>query len=175
MIAKQTGDDQYLTIFCHYNGYPDDNGAILLKHYNTPKKVDALLALGDLETLHEKTEPSPQMPHAAGTPQPGVTVPMGRDMGLGDTAPVMMTFDELTGSPYAGIEYTYVFDKAGKWLYFPVGEAYEWRDLKEDLENDTIHFAVPDEELMKELGLTGEAWDDDLEEEEITQEMFGGI
>ena len=58
---------------------------------------------------------------------------------------------------------------------FPVGEAYEWRDLKEDLENDTIHFAVPDEELMKELGLTGEAWDDDLEEEEITQEMFGGI
>ena len=79
------------------------------------------------------------------------------------------------GSGYAGIEYTYVFDKAGKWLYFPVGEAYEWRDLKEDLENDTIHFAVPDEELMKELGLTGEAWDDDLEEEEITQEMFGGI
>lgn len=115
------------------------------------------------------------MPHAAGTPQPGVTFAMGRDMGLGDTAPVMMTFDELTGSPYAGIEYTYVFDKAGKWLYFPVGEAYEWRDLKEDLENDTIHFAVPDEELMKELGLTGEAWDDDLEEEEITQEMFGGI
>lgn len=81
---------------------------------------------------------------------------MGRDMSFIDTASVMMTFDELTGSPYTGIEYTYVFDKDGKWLYFPAGEEYEWRDLKEDLENDTIHFAVPDEELMTELGLTDE-------------------
>ena len=49
IIAKQIGEDKYLTIFCHYNGYPDDNGATLLKHYNTPERVDALFALGDLE------------------------------------------------------------------------------------------------------------------------------
>ena len=36
IIAKQVDEDKYLTIFCHYNGYPDDNGATLVKHYNTP-------------------------------------------------------------------------------------------------------------------------------------------
>lgn len=146
----------------------------MLNHYNTPEKVDALLALGDLEVLHEKIEPSPEISHTADRPQPGVTVAMGRDMHLGDTAPVMMTYDELTESPYTGIEYTYVFNKDGKWLYFPVGEEYEWRILKEDLENESIHYAVPDEDLMEFLGLTGDDWDEDYKEE-VEQEMHGGI
>lgn len=100
---------------------------------------------------------------------------MGRDMGLSNTAPVMMTFDELTESPYTGIEYTYVFDKDGKWLYFPTGEEYEWRNLKEDLENDTIHFAVPDEKLMAVLGLTDDTVDGEFEEEKIEHETYGGM
>ena len=90
IIAKQIGEDQYLTIFCHYNGYPDDNGARLVKHYNTPERVDALLALGDLEILREKTEPSPQTPHTADAPQPGVTVAMWRDMELSGCEAVEM-------------------------------------------------------------------------------------
>ena len=146
-----------------------------MKHYNTPEKVNALLALGDLDVLHEKIEPSPQMPHTEDPPQPGVTVAMGRDMGLSNTAPVMMTFDELTESPYTGIEYTYVFDKDEKWIYFPAGEEYEWRHLKEDLENDTIHFAVPDEKLMAVLGLADDTVDSEFEEEKIEHEMYGGM
>lgn len=62
IIAKQIGEDKYLTIFCHYNGYPDDNGATLLKHYNTPERVDALFALGDLEILREKQSPLHRRP-----------------------------------------------------------------------------------------------------------------
>ena len=129
IIAKQIGEDQYLTIFCHYNGYPDDNGARLVKHYNTPERVDALLALGDLEILREKTEPSPQTPHTADAPQPGVTVAMRRDMELSGCEAVEMIREELIEPEYEGIEYTYIFNQDGKWLYFPVGEEYEWRDL----------------------------------------------
>lgn len=175
IIAKQIGEDQYLTIFCHYNGYPDDNGARLVKHYNTPERVDALLALGDLEILREKTEPSPQTPHTADAPQPGVTVAMRRDMELSGCEAVEMIREELIEPEYEGIEYTYIFNQDGKWLHFPVGEEYEWRDLKEDLENDTIHIAEPDAELMEALGLTGEEWDENLEEDNIKQEMYGGI
>ena len=29
-IALQIEEDEYLTIFCHYNGYPDDNGATFI-------------------------------------------------------------------------------------------------------------------------------------------------
>ncbi|WP_155817557.1 hypothetical protein [Anaerotruncus colihominis] len=43
----------YLTIFCHLNGYPDDNGKVLADHYNIPEQVDRLLALGDLHSLGE--------------------------------------------------------------------------------------------------------------------------
>ena len=50
------------TIFCHYNGYPDDNGARLVKHYNTPERVDALLALGDLKSSVKKQSPLPRRP-----------------------------------------------------------------------------------------------------------------
>ena len=175
IIAKQIGEDKYLTIFCHYNGYPDDNGATLLKHYNTPERVDALFALGYLEILREKTEPSPQTPHTADAPQPGVTVAMRRDMELSGCEAVEMTHEELIEPEYEGIEYTYIFNQEGKWLYFPAGEEYEWRDLKEDLENDTIHLAEPDEELMEALGLTGDEWDEYLEEDNIEQEVYGGI
>ena len=47
-IALQIEEDEYLTIFCHYNGYPDDNGAILAEHYDKQEKVESLIQLGDL-------------------------------------------------------------------------------------------------------------------------------
>ena len=42
-IALQIEGDEYLTIFCHYNGYPDDNGAILAEHYDKQEKVVSLI------------------------------------------------------------------------------------------------------------------------------------
>ena len=56
-IAKQIGDDQYLSIYCQLNGYPEETGATLVKCYDTPEKIDALLALGDLYYLREKLSP----------------------------------------------------------------------------------------------------------------------
>ena len=100
---------------------------------------------------------------------------MRRDMELSGCEAVEMTHEELIEPEYEGIEYTYIFNQEGKWLYFPAGEEYEWRDLKEDLENDTIHLAEPDEELMEALGLTGDEWDEYLEEDNIEQEVYGGI
>lgn len=41
-IALQIEEDEYLTIFCHYNGYPDDNGAILAEHYDKQEKENPL-------------------------------------------------------------------------------------------------------------------------------------
>ena len=77
-----------------------------------------------------------------------------------------MTRKELNEPEYKGNEYSYVF---------PAGEEDEWRNLKEDLEHDTIHLAEPDEELIEELSLSGEDWDESPEEDDIEQEMYGGI
>ena len=79
-IAKQIGDDRYLTISCQLDGYPEEVGATLVKAYSTPEKVDALLALGDLYYLREKLSPEPGR-HDFDAPQPGVTVAYQRDGG----------------------------------------------------------------------------------------------
>jgi hypothetical protein len=38
-------------IYCHWDGYLEHNGAILLEHYSASPKVNNLIALGDLSSL----------------------------------------------------------------------------------------------------------------------------
>ena len=38
-IAKQIGNDRYLTISCQLDGYPEEVGATNIKEYSTPEKV----------------------------------------------------------------------------------------------------------------------------------------
>jgi len=54
LIGKLNSDNTVNYIYCHWDGYVDHNGAILQEHYNTPEKVDTLLALGDLSSLGNK-------------------------------------------------------------------------------------------------------------------------
>lgn len=64
LIAKKIGEDKYLTIYCHSDGYLTYNGALLLDHYNLTDQVDKLLALGDISYLAERLEPDPSLPHS---------------------------------------------------------------------------------------------------------------
>ena len=113
-IARQIGDDQYLTIYCQLNGYPEDTGATLVKHYDTSEKVNALLALGDLYYLREKLSPDPGR-HGFSAPQPGVTLAYRRDGDCpGWEADYKKPFEELyDAADWAGIEYIYIYDT--KW------------------------------------------------------------
>lgn len=128
-------------IFCHYNGYPDDNGAILAEHYDKQEKVESLIQLGDLYFLRSKLEPNPDLPHNHSTPQPNVTIAYNRDEGWSDCEAVHKTLDELNDPGEIGIEFTYIFTFEGRWIYFPTGEAeLGFRDVKEDLDNDTVQY-----------------------------------
>lgn len=161
-IAKQIGDDQYLTIYCQLNGYLEDTGATLVKCYDTPEKVDALLALGDLYYLREKLAPAPGR-HDFDVPQPGVTVAYQRDGGCSGWEATIKTLEELSDWGQDGVEYIYIYDMNGRWLYFPMGNPEAaLRNLKDDLENDTVQYSEP-----PDLGdLLGEGWDDEEENEE---------
>jgi hypothetical protein len=46
---ERTG--KVMSIYCHFDGYPSGVGKMLLKHYNTQKKMEALIANDDLESL----------------------------------------------------------------------------------------------------------------------------
>lgn len=50
-IAILREDGSVAKIYCHWDGYLENNGRILLEHYDTAEKVEQLIALGDLSSL----------------------------------------------------------------------------------------------------------------------------
>ena len=159
-IAKQIGDDQYLTIYCQLDGYPEDAGAALVKCYDTPEKVDALLSLGDLYYLREKLAPAPGR-HDFDAPQPGVTVAYQRDRGCSGWKATIKTFEELSDWERDGVEYIYIYNTNGQWLYSPMGNPEaDLRSLKDDLESDTVQYSEPPD--LEDL--LGEDWGEEQED-----------
>ncbi len=52
-ISIKTSKSGGKTIYCHWDGYPSNNGKLLKKFYNTEAKVLELIALGNLSILGE--------------------------------------------------------------------------------------------------------------------------
>ena len=50
-IAILREDGTVAKVYCHWDGYLENNGQILFDHYNTPEKIEALLAHGDISSL----------------------------------------------------------------------------------------------------------------------------
>ena len=52
IIAKENSNGTITAIYCHYDGYVDGGvGEELYLNYKTEKKIDKLLALGDISSL----------------------------------------------------------------------------------------------------------------------------
>jgi len=50
-IGYELSDGSILSIYCHYDGYPEFNGVKLQEHFNTVDKVKELIDLGDISCL----------------------------------------------------------------------------------------------------------------------------
>ena len=50
-IALEFADGTVEQVYCHWDGYLDHNGAILVEHYSNPFKLRELIDLGDLSSL----------------------------------------------------------------------------------------------------------------------------
>jgi hypothetical protein len=50
-IAIQYENGPIESVYCHWDGYPQANGATLLEHYTDKNKVAALISLGSLSSL----------------------------------------------------------------------------------------------------------------------------
>ena len=103
-ISIKTKDNKFKTIYCHWDGYPSNNGRLLLEHYGDEKKVKELIELGDISSLapmvapyetscHVKREFTSDgivekkiegCEHSYDTPHKNVVVAYGRDRGETD-------------------------------------------------------------------------------------------
>ena len=52
-IALLRDNGEVVKVYCHWDGYLDNNGRLLVTHYNTPEKIEALLTGGDISSLGE--------------------------------------------------------------------------------------------------------------------------
>jgi hypothetical protein len=50
-IGIQLPDDSILSVYCHYDGYPEFNGVKLQEHFNSYEKASELIDGGDISAL----------------------------------------------------------------------------------------------------------------------------
>lgn len=84
-IAILKNDGTVEQIFCYWAGFYESNGAILLLHYRSPKKIKELMSLGDISFLHKEVHPSPGSNHSFSKPEMFVTTSYRRDRGDKDS------------------------------------------------------------------------------------------
>ena len=126
-IAIVNQDKSISSIYCHWDGYPENVGRILLNHYTTSDIINELMDLGDLSQLCEKLY-SDNNSHTFDKPQKGVCVAYGRDRG--ETGTNSRTFEDLGEFEHfgSGVDYQYLFED-GKWSYRNVNNTLGWREL----------------------------------------------
>lgn len=138
-IAIEVGANRYKGIYCHGDGYPKHNGVLLVKHYNTPEAVQALIDLGNISYLGKNFELPPGVAPRCSN---DTTIAYARDYGEEYAEAEEMTLEELDRAENGSV-YVYLFTKDAEWKYFHVGHLNEGLC---DLKNDVERFLAPEEE-----------------------------
>lgn len=71
--------DGYSGVYCHWDGYLEGVGHTLRDHYTDDKKVQELIALGEISILGERVGPINH--HSFNIPEAGTTLAYHRDRG----------------------------------------------------------------------------------------------
>jgi len=152
--------DKAKTVYCHWDGYLDHNGRILLEHYDSPK-ANMLVALGDLSSLGKDLgEKHPfDNPNKYGTPEykshsdkyGDMCSFYGRDREEEGTEFKVCFSDKEMFDKYPWCEYYYIM-KDGVWYV----NAYQkgWQTLADAIaEEDAAEAEDADDKLPAEKKL----------------------
>ena len=93
-------------IYCHWDGYPEHNGQLLVNNYTSPSAVFDLLELGDLSSLGES--PTSSIAYHRDRKEPYEMVE-ARDVNQSELAGV--------GADY-GVDYVYTYNNEFEWECF---------------------------------------------------------
>ena len=127
-IAAKRRDGSYIGTYCHWDGYFQHNGALLLQYYNTQEKVEELLSFGAISSLDARCE-CPEG-HTFDSRVKGYTVFYGRDRGESNQGPETGATASQAINKWGRQEYNYVWD-GSKWLVDGAILTYEDCKLKD--------------------------------------------
>lgn len=121
-------DGKIVAIYCHWDGYIEHNGEILYRHYQTPEKILALIALGDLSSLGAEIGEKHDFDSRTHT---NWCTYYGRDRGeAGVECRQFATSTEMIRG-YSDCEYFYLWSQ-GEWKY---STRAAWHSLKDAVES----------------------------------------
>lgn len=126
-IAMEQPDGKVMQVYCHWDGYLDNNGRILQEHYTDRAKVLALMLLGDISSLRTEIGQAHDFDarYADSDPKAEWTVAYGRDRGeSGTDARVFKDFKDYADN-HQYEEYEYIFRSDDRWYVSQYGREYE--------------------------------------------------
>tara|TARA_A100001015_G_scaffold211101_1_gene236659 strand:+ start:3207 stop:3659 length:453 start_codon:yes stop_codon:yes gene_type:complete len=79
-IAYKTPEGKIRSVYCHWDGYPEHNGEMLKRHYNSFDRAVALVELGSISALKPNLN-AQTAGHSFETPADEITIAYHRDRG----------------------------------------------------------------------------------------------
>ena len=106
-IGLKEKDDSLIFVYCHWDGYVENNGNILVTHYDTEKKVRKLLKNGSFSAL----DPNPsQISYYADSESQN-------DLEIYTFNDVDELKKDFKNDKWIGIEFFYIFDTdTNQWI-----------------------------------------------------------
>jgi hypothetical protein len=136
-IAIEDQNGKVRSIYCHWDGYPSNNGRILFENYKTQEKVESLIALGSISSLRPEVDIPEGVHHNFQNQDEDITVAYHRDRGEDLRINYHSSVEYFMLSDVE--EYGYIFTAAGEWLFVnghTSSSQRELRTLESVLENE---------------------------------------
>jgi len=114
-IAIENENGTVSSVYSHWDGYPSNNGRILMEHYKDRDKLQKLIDLGSLSSLAEEVDIPEGVNHTFENQVKGITVFYGRDRGE-DNVEAKEHPDRIAFLLSDVEEYGYLLTKEGVWL-----------------------------------------------------------
>jgi hypothetical protein len=115
-IAIQLENGTIKQVYCHWDGYLENNGKILMKYYNNAEIIKELISKGSISSLGKDINPIKDLIHEFNSPQKDVCVFYSRDRNEELYIDSFENFEEYSKNGNFE-EFNYIF-KDNEWYYF---------------------------------------------------------
>ena len=135
-IGLRLADDSILSVYHHWDGYPQWLGVTLKKKFNTREKVAELLDGGDISCCDSDTDWDRNEVESH--------VQYYNDRGDNTEPRLDLNFDDYVENPANDAEYVYIFTLDHEWECYAIDQKYN-EDFTEVLQTNVVPKEIPSE------------------------------
>lgn len=123
-IAIEASDGTVKQVYCHWDGYLDHNGKILLAHYAAREKTEQLISLGSISSLRNNVGEQHNFDQTDEPREKQWTTAYHRDRGEDLNVYTYSNFEDYKAN-HQYEEYEYILRNDGNWYVSAYSEDYQ--------------------------------------------------